>query len=447
MKFFSLFGATTTLTADITTQDGAVTINDAVILAADIIIDTTNSGAGTGANITIATGSGGGGGTIETDGTPWTLEFIAGSTGDLSITGAVGATNEVDKFLITSAGNVYLNSVRTGDSGAAGQDTIDITASGTILLNGDLRTDADTGTNDSGNVVINGDVVLGANISVLTTGTSSDGDVSFSNSIDADDDTTADRTLTVNADTGTATFGGNIGALAGGALADLDVTAGTINLNGGTIKVDDDDAAQATVTFTGPVVLGANTTIDTDKATGTDSNVNFTTLIDSDDQVTFDRTLTISAGTGTVTLGGNIGDTGDLAGLNITAGTININGSNYDLDDGAGGSPRVFDGAVVLGNNVNIDANDINDNNINFTSTINADDATTNDRPLTLDSGTATITVSGNIGNTQALAGLILTQSGGADFQGITTVTDGTGVVTLTDSDNTISFSGCDLGA
>ena len=46
-------------------------------------------------------------------------------------------------------------------------------------------------------------------------------------------------TIFVNAGAGTVTFGGSVGAGANGSLADLDVTAATIHLNGASLVVDD----------------------------------------------------------------------------------------------------------------------------------------------------------------------------------------------------------------
>ncbi|MBI2987482.1 MAG: hypothetical protein HYY45_12015, partial [Deltaproteobacteria bacterium] len=104
--------------------------------------------------------------------------------------------------------------------------------------------------------------------------------------------------------------------------------------------------------------------------------------INADDATANDRTLTITAGTGTVTFGGNIGTTQALADLDVTAATINLAGATVQVDD-QGGNTATFTGAVVLQNNVTIDTDGAADNSLSFTSTINADDATANDRTLT----------------------------------------------------------------
>ena len=57
--------------------------------------------------------------------------------------------------------------------------------------------------------------------------------MSFASTINAINNAASDRALTITAGTGIVTFGGNIGAGANGALADLDVSAATINVNAG----------------------------------------------------------------------------------------------------------------------------------------------------------------------------------------------------------------------
>src|SRR6185295_7332496 len=132
-----------------------------------------------------------------------------------------------------------------------------------------------------------GAVVLGNNVTIDTDG-AADNSVSFTSAVRADDSSVNDRTLTITADGGTVTLGGNVGAGVNGSLADLDVTASTINLNGGTVRVDDQGGN--TATLTGAVVLGANVTIDTDGAP--DNTLSFSSTIDADAAAN-NRTLTI----------------------------------------------------------------------------------------------------------------------------------------------------------
>ena len=91
--------------------------------------------------------------------------------------------------------------------------------------------------------------------------------------------------------------------------ANLSVYAGTINLNGGTIDTTNSQ------TFTGAVVLGANTTLTTHGG-----DITFTG--DTESSSAAGWTLSLNAGSGNVTLG-PVGQnpTGYLGGLSVTTGT------------------------------------------------------------------------------------------------------------------------------
>src|SRR5581483_9510791 len=130
--------------------------------------------------------------------------------------------------------------------------------------------------------------------------TSTGGNISFAKTIDADA-AANNRTLTVSAPAGTVTFSGNIGAAQ--ALADLDVTAGpsTIVFNAAAPQsVNVSAQGGNTVTFNAPVVLSENLTVNTDGAV--DNTVTFASTVNAD-AVANNRTLTITTGTGTATLG------------------------------------------------------------------------------------------------------------------------------------------------
>jgi hypothetical protein len=247
-----------------------------------------------------------------------------------------------------------------------------------------------------GDITLNGPVVLAADNVTITTGSGA-GNIQFGDTINADNAAANNRTLTITAGTGTVTFDGAIGSTQ--ALADLDITAGTINLNNPTVTVNDQGGN--TVTFTGAVVLGANVAINTDGAA--DNSLEFNTAastINADNAAANNRTLTITAGTGTVTFDGAIGSTQALADLDITAGTINLNNPTVTVND-QGGNTVTFTGAVVLGANVAINTDGAADNSLEFNtaaSTINADNAAANNRTLTITAGTGTVTFDGAIG-------------------------------------------------
>src|SRR6185436_584120 len=164
-----------------------------------------------------------------------------------------------------------------------------------------------------------GPVVFGTDVTINTDG-AADNSVSFTSTVDADA-AANNRKLTITGGTGTATFGNNVGASQ--ALAELDVTAATIALNGGSVDV----TAQGgnTATFTGAVVLGANVTVNTDGAV--DNSVTFASTINADAAAN-NRALTVTAGTGTATFSGNIGNTQALADFDVTAGSIVFNAAS-----------------------------------------------------------------------------------------------------------------------
>ncbi|MCX5688802.1 MAG: hypothetical protein NTV94_03255, partial [Planctomycetota bacterium] len=119
----TLNGSTATqIGADIITRGGDITIQDSVVLTADIALDTTNGGSVTGVantgNITIA-------GTIEgaTNGNEG-ITLSAGTSGTagvdglISLGGPVGASNAVAFFTIASADSASLPSIRSAPSTA-----------------------------------------------------------------------------------------------------------------------------------------------------------------------------------------------------------------------------------------------------------------------------------------------------------------------------------------
>src|SRR5262249_194444 len=143
----------------------------------------------------------------------------------------------------------------------------------------------------NGTQTYNDAVVLGSN----ATFSNDAGDVVLNSTVDGDG--TAARTLTVNT-AGNATFAGDVGGSV--ALADLDATATTINLNASTFNVNGATVAD-TVTFTGALVLGADVTINTDGTV--DNSVKFAGAVNADDSTSADRKLVVTSGSGNVTFG------------------------------------------------------------------------------------------------------------------------------------------------
>jgi hypothetical protein len=165
----------------------------------------------------------------------------------------------------------------------------------------------------TGDTMAFGNVTLGANTTINSAG----GAINLG-TVNADA-VLNNRKLTLLAGAGTATLSDNIGS--GQALADLDITAASIVFNAPSAQVVNVTAQGGNVaTLTGPVTVAQNLTVTT--AGTTDNNLTFTGTINADnDDATHNRTLTLDAGAGTLTLGGDIGATKALAGLDITAGS------------------------------------------------------------------------------------------------------------------------------
>ncbi|MEQ8426956.1 MAG: filamentous hemagglutinin N-terminal domain-containing protein [Gammaproteobacteria bacterium] len=391
--------ATTNLDANITTTGGTVNIADDVLVNGARTIDTTAGNTVNAASITI-TGFIDGANSAGTD----TLTLDAARNGvdgvgdafvDLQndVEGAAGAINVVGgqdlEGLTITGSQIDVANVRVEGS---------ISISGTnIDLNGTTYRSDDNGGTET--ISFTGPVDLHNNVVVTGAGGASE-NISFSSTINADDATANNRTLTVNASAGSAIFGGAIGVAQ--PLADFDVTAATINLNGGTVRVDDQGGN--TSLLTGAVILGSNVTIDTDGAV--DNNLNIAGTINADDATANNRTLAVTAGTGTATFGGIIGGTQQLADFDVTANTINLNTTSIRVDDNnAPAATSTMTGAVRLGANLVYDTDKASgaDSSVTFTNTVNAD-AVGNNRTLTVTAGGGTARFQNAVGGTQALA-------------------------------------------
>ena len=123
------------------------------------------------------------------------------------------------------------------------------------------------------------------------------------------------------------------------ALGNLSFTAETINI-GANISTDGAGNRAGSATFNGAVLLGGNTIIDTDSTSLTDGAITFSGSIDSN--VNFSqRTLTLNAGAGVVTIGA-VGQAGNrhLGGLTInTTALLDLTG-NIRTDRDVSGTPN-----------------------------------------------------------------------------------------------------------
>ena len=259
-----------------------------------------------------------------------------------------------------------------------------------------------------------------------------DGAITFSSTVDGG------YALTLDADTGAVTLSGAVGGTT--KLASLTVTKagqvdlasvqttgvidieGTnIDLNGLAYHSNDGD-----ITFTGPVDLMANVSVNSDADNdGSDGAIRFTSTIDGA------QTLTLDADGGAVALQGNVGGTTALTSFTVaqagavslksvkTTGAIAVTGtgitlgSAYESDDGN----ITFSGPVFLAGDVLVDSDaddDTTDGSITFTSTIDGG------QTLTLDADGGAVALQGNVGGTTKLTSLTV-DGGQIDLQGVQT--------------------------
>ena len=340
-------------------SEAITTFTGAVVLASDVTINTDN-------RVLFATGDS----TINADdagSNDRTLTILAGES--VTFDGEIGVDQPLANLDVTAA-SIYLNSA-------------------IIAV-----------TNGGGNAVrFDGAVTLGTSVQIAT----GENSLTFTSTIDADNDVANDWTLEVLSGMGPVTFGGDIGGAVGGALADLDVTAESIILNGANYTINDGEDV-AVVTFTGAVTLGFEVvTINTDGANDNDNDIQFTSTIDADEADANDRALFVTAGLGTATFGGDIGANVPLADLDVTADTINIESSEIFVDDNTAGAATVtFTGGVLLGaEGVAIDTDKTDpgaaDSDVTFAGTVDGGHA------LTLTAGDGNLLFEGNVSTLSSL--------------------------------------------
>ena len=338
--------------------------------------------------------------------------------GAVTVGGAVGGTTALASLTVTG-GAVSLKSVKT-------MGAIEVTGTA-ITLDGAYRS-------DDGAITFTGPVTLAGAVTVNSDqdNDGNDGSITFTSTVNGA------HALTLDAHTGSVELRAAVGATT--ALASLTVVGGqidlntvatagaidiegtNIDLNGATYRSDDGN-----ITFTGPVDLHANVTVNSDQDNdGTDGSITFTSTVNGA------RALTLDADGGAVTVGGAVGGTTALASLTVTAGAVSLKSVKtmgaiavtgtaitldgaYRSDDGA----ITFTGPVTLAGavKVNSDENDdATDGAITFTSTVDGAHA------LTLDAHTGSVTVGGAMGGTTALASLTV-EGGTVSLNGVTTGT------------------------
>ena len=361
LRSLAVTGGLITLSANVSTDDGAITFTGPVELAGDVTVDSDADDDATDGNITFTST------VVSASGGNRTLTLDAGG-GTVALQGVVGGTTATTalRSLAVTGGLITLSANVSTDDGA-------ITFTGPVELAGDVTVDSDAD-----------DDATDGNITFTSTVVSASG---------------GNRTLTLDAGGGTVEFRGAVGGTtATTALRSLAVTGGLITLSA---NVSTDDGA---ITFTGPVELAGDVTVDSDADDdATDGNITFTSTVVSASGG--NRTLTLDAGGGTVALQGVVGGTTAttaLRSLAVTGGLITLS-ANVSTDDGA----ITFTGPVELAGDVTVDSDaddDATDGNITFTSTVVS--ASGGNRTLTLDAGGGTVALQGVVGGTTATTAL-----------------------------------------
>ena len=214
---------------------------------------------------------------------------------------------------VTTLGNIAVAaaSITTGNGGTVTLDAgqrIDIGSGGDISADGVVTLTAGSGITTGGDILTSGDMVqfksavlLASDLTVDTRDSSAVGNVTFSSTVDGPYglEIFAGQVVDKVAEV---TFTGSVGAI--NSLADLDVKAESIQLNGSTYRIDGlNPELNPTATFDGSVILGADAVFDLD-GVAADNSLSFLGTLNSDSTA---RSLTINTGTGVLRFDGTAG--------------------------------------------------------------------------------------------------------------------------------------------
>ena len=346
--------------ATLTVGSGGFTANDPVQLGTDVTItagtgaitfnDTINSSSATARNLTLST------------------------SGTQTFQGIIGATNALAS-LTTGTGTAAINSWTITTNGSTG-----------MVFNGPVVADMTSPTP-----------------AVFDAGT---GPINFTSTLNSG---SAQRGITLTT-SGTQTFGGAVGGTL--ALDTLDTGTGSVVINGGSMTIGAGVTGQ---TYNGPVTLGADTTFTT-----TNKAVTFNSTLNSSTSTA--RAFTASLGSGALTFTGNVGATNALAALTLnntgtttitgtlTGASLTTNASGTTVIDGGAVTTtgaQTYNDAVTLGADTTFTTTD---SALTFASTLNSSSATA--RAFTASLGSGALTFTGNVGATNALGALSITNTG-----------------------------------
>jgi hypothetical protein len=337
---------------------------------------------------------------------------VLNSAGGAITTGAIEGTATTDDLTITSVGGAA-NTVTVGAIGAGGNvNTVLITADNTITLGGNITT-----SNAAGNTVtLQAPTINMVAFTIDTNNAAFDGDVTFITNLLQNPGAVDAGTATFRISPFTATHviefaANNSATIVENAFYDSDfanIVAGQFIIGGalqtGDINIGNDLAA---------LTFNFNLTVQTAGM-----------ILVNSDYTSAGGDLTLISGAGVTYR--------DLTLPDDMTTTVNLGAGEFEES----GNATLADNLVAI----------TAGGGITFNNNIDADNAAANDRALSLNSSTTgTISVLGNVGAGQALAGLTIVHSNGATFTGSVNVTDSAaGTITIVDTvaGQTVAFQG-----
>ena len=372
----------------VTSTSAGITLNDStgdatVIFAANNSVDITGT----------INGASSGEGTIQVTGSTKTFKNTIGNSqpiAQLTIGGTTVFEAAVQTVALTTTAAIS-NSTTLSVSGASNLGA-NITSSGTQTYTGAVTLSANT---------------------VLTTSSEA---VTFSNTVRSADSTKRNLTINTGGNGTVVTFDG----IVGGNSKSLGVIVIT-----GALDLDAAITAATSLSVSGASNVGADVT-----TTGTQTYSGATTLSGGARTLAGSTIQTVAVnGAQNLTITGNLDLNGAITQVAVFAvsGTTDLGASVTTADT------QTYTGAVTLSADVALTTTN---DQFSFGSTVQSDGTA---RDLTLNSGNATITITGAIGgNSKPLDVLTITQSGGTTFSGAVNAD----TVTLTDTTGSVTFAG-----
>lgn len=371
-----------------------------------------------------------GSGTLQIETTDDSIRF----NGPVTLSSNVEINTNLDETPLVGGGTVTFTSASPIDSQAG--ETNDLTI--------------DVGVQQ---VLFNNDLGASQQLGALTI-TQADGGVTFGQS-DSDDGLGTGPVTTIATD-GAIDIGVDFKAIIRAGV--VPSTGITFNAGGGTLQITTTDDA---VRLNGPVTLQSSVDINTNTAaTGIGGTVTFTSDATIDGEFGEFNDLTIDAGTRLVLFNNDLGQTHPIGALTITqsdggvifgesddfepgghgtTGPVSTVSTNGAIDIGVGSNvitggillnggdsgllqitvsdePVRFNGAVTLATDVDINTNatpDSGGGTMTFTSAATIDSQSGEHNDLTIDAGTQQVLFNNNLGQTDSLGALTVTQADG----------------------------------